>query len=84
MCIYCIVDEEPEEESDSGLAPWAIALIVLIPIVALVIMLCVGILFALKVRSLPKDPGGLPADNNAATYRQQQYEHRGDQQQLTQ
>ena len=82
MFIHCVDDEQ--EEEDSGLEAWAIALIVVIPIISLVVMLSIGIFCALKMRSLPKDHGGLPMDNNAATYRRQQeqlpYQHQ--QQQL--
>ena len=82
MCLlYVIHVGESEGESDSGLEAWAIALIVMIPIIALVVMLSIGIFCALRMRSFPKDHGGLPDDNNAATYRRQQ-EHQPYQHQL--
>ena len=69
LCILLIV--EPGESSDSGLESWAIALIVAIPIVAFVVMLSIGVICALQRRSLFKDPGEVPAENNAANYRSQ-------------
>lgn len=73
LFMYCI-DGNVEEVSHSGLESWGIALIVAIPIVALVVMLSIGIMCALRRKSFPKDPGLPPIDNNAATYRRNQEE----------
>ena len=73
------VGDDPEGKEDSGLEAWAIALIVILPLVGLVVMLSIGIYCGLKMKSTSKDPGDLPDDNNAATYnrqRQQEYQPR--------
>ena len=66
LCVLLIV--EPGDSSDSGLEPWAIALIVTMPIVGFVVMLSIGVFCALQRRSLFKDPSEVPADNNATSY----------------
>ena len=77
LCVLLIV--ESGDSSDSGLEPWAIALIVAMPIVGFAVMLSIGVFCALKRRSSFKDPGEVPAENNATSYRLQH-----DQQRLTQ